>query len=281
MYMYSCTWWGSTKISMSASFTVSTTSGHATYIGVVELVVKKKLLTASILGRRQWHGRSLLLILGQCFAVTIVSWKHANGWRAPYKSAKEEDGHSFSVSTFNHERAPESRQPDNHQPSQSSICTESWLVRLPVAAGLFTFLYFHLKTSKFIYFQREARCSEHLEWENHSAWVLSWWREFSGRPLTEFWRHILSGCQVCDWGIQYHLCSTYRGLWGLVVVRLSWLSGKTLAAQARGVLGSTSGGCRPFHCLSCSNSPELFCPTPINSIPKPSPPPPPSTIPTY
>ena len=51
--------------------------------------------------------------------------------------------------------------------------------------------------------------------QNHSAWVHSWRREFSGRPLTEFWRHILSGCQVCDWGIQYHLCSTYRGLWGV------------------------------------------------------------------
>ena len=25
----------------------------------------------------------------------------------------------------------------------------------------------------------------------------------------EFWRHILSGCQVCDWGIQYHLCGKY------------------------------------------------------------------------
>ena len=79
-----------------------------------------------------------------------------------------------------------------------------------------------------IYFQHEARCFEHLEWENHSAWVLSWWREFSGQPLMEFWWHILSGCQVCDWGIQYHLCSTYRGLWGLVVVRLSWLSGRAL-----------------------------------------------------
>ena len=31
--------------------------------------------------------------------------------------------------------------------------------------GLFTFLYFHLITSKCIYFQREARCSEHLEWK--------------------------------------------------------------------------------------------------------------------
>ena len=27
---------------------------------------------------------------------------------------------------------------------------------------LFTYLYFHLITSKFIYFQREARCSEHV-----------------------------------------------------------------------------------------------------------------------
>ena len=51
---------------------------------------------------------------------------------------------------------------------------------------------------------------------NHLAWALSWWRGFSSQPLTEFWRHILSGCQVCDWGIQFHLCSTYRGLWGLV-----------------------------------------------------------------
>ena len=88
--------------------------------------------------------------------------------------------------------------------------------RLP---AFFTFLYFHLITSNFLYFQLEARYSQHLEWENHSAWVLSWQREFAGRPLTEFWRHILSGCQVCDWGIQYHLCSIYRGLWGW------WLSG--------------------------------------------------------
>ena len=69
---------------------------------------------------------------------------------------------------------------------------------------------------------------------------------FSGRPLTEFWRHILSGCQMCDWSFQYHLCSTYRGLWGLVVVRLLWLSGRALAAQARGILGSTPGDCRLF-----------------------------------
>ena len=40
----------------------------------------------------------------------------------------------------------------------------SW-VRLPATASLFTFLYFRLMTSKFIYFQHEGRCSEHLEWK--------------------------------------------------------------------------------------------------------------------
>jgi len=38
------------------------------------------------------------------------------------------------------------------------------------------------KTPTFIYFQLEARYSEHLEWENHSAWVLSWRWEFSSLP---------------------------------------------------------------------------------------------------
>ena len=40
--------------------------------------------------------------------------------------------------------------------------------------------------------------------------------------------------------------STYRGFWGLVVVRLPYLSGRALAAQARGVLCSTPAGCQPF-----------------------------------
>ena len=48
-------------------------------------------------------------------------------------------------------------------------------------------------------------------------------------------------------GIQYHLRSTHRGLWGLVVFRLLWLSARALAAQARGVLGSTPSNCRLFH----------------------------------
>ena len=48
------------------------------------------------------------------------------------------------------------------------------------------------------------------------------------------------------WMPQLHTWQAYRGLWGLVVVRLSWLSGRALAAQARGVLGSTTGNCWPF-----------------------------------
>ena len=39
----------------------------------------------------------------------------------------------------------------------------------------------------------------------------------------------------------------YRRLWGLVGVRLSWLSGRALEAQASGVLGLTPGDCWPFH----------------------------------
>ena len=54
----------------------------------------------------------------------------------------------------------------------------------------------------------------HLSWIttiiNHKKF------KFSGRPLMEFWQYMLSGCQVCDWGIQYHLCSKYRGCCGSV-----------------------------------------------------------------
>ena len=54
------------------------------------------------------------------------------------------------------------------------------------------------------------------------------------------------------WGIQSHLCSKYRGLWGLVVVQLLWLSGRALAAQARAVLGSTWSQQLPAFSLSAS-----------------------------
>ena len=78
---------------------------------------------------------------------------------------------------------------------------------------------------------------------NHSAWVFFLMRKFSGQTLAEFWWRILSGYQVRDWGIQYHLCSTYRRLLGLVIVRRSCLSGRALVAQARGVLSSPPDDC--------------------------------------
>ena len=72
----------------------------------------------------------------------------------------------------------------------------------------------------------------YLEWENHSAWVLSWWRKFSGQALTEFWRHILSGCQVCDWGIQYHLAvqiEDCEGWWSSSLIYVTMFNGCHLA----------------------------------------------------
>ena len=119
----------------------------------------------------------------------------------------------------------------------------SW-VWLLATAGFFTFLYFCLITSKFIYFQHKARCSEHLEWVNHALSMGSFLME---RPITEFWWHIwVHGYQVCGWGIQYHLCSTYGGLVVVQLFWLLWLSGRALAAQARGVLSLTPGNCWLF-----------------------------------
>ena len=57
--------------------------------------------------------------------------------------------------------ANEPWQPDNHQPSHSSICTAQ-----VVATKCLMLWAFWVR--------------------NHSAWVLSWWREFSGRLLMEF-----------------------------------------------------------------------------------------------
>ena len=50
-----------------------------------------------------------------------------------------------------------------------------------------------------------SQCSAtELQWpDNHQHSQTSMF--ISGWPLTEFWWHILSGCRVWDWGIQYHL----------------------------------------------------------------------------
>ena len=64
----------------------------------------------------------------------------------------------LSGKAYDLQSTTELRQPDNHQPSQSSIyaARESNPGHL-VAAGLFTSLYFRLLTSKSSLFQQEAR----------------------------------------------------------------------------------------------------------------------------
>ena len=52
---------------------------------------------------------------------------------------------------------------------------------------IFTIIYFLPLTSESL--QHEAKPSNHLEWQNHSAWVLSWWTEFSSQPLIDLTAH--------------------------------------------------------------------------------------------
>ena len=64
---------------------------------------------------------------------------------------------------------------------------------------------------------------------------------------------------LCYSRSQYHLCSTYRRLWGLVVVRLLWLNGRGLAAQGKGVL--TPSNCWLFTFLYfCHITPKMYFP---------------------
>ena len=59
---------------------------------------------------------------------------------------------------------------------------------------------------------------KYLEQEHLLAWALPSYREFSRQLLIGFWWHIL---RYVNKAFQYNLCSIYRGLWRLVVVRLS------------------------------------------------------------
>ena len=73
--------------------------------------------------------------------------------------------------------------------------------------------------------------------------VLFYWTTTTRRPQTLTILYI-----YCTGGTQ---CpsrkSTCRGLWELMTIWLSWLSGRVLAAQARDVMGLTPGDCQPFH----------------------------------
>ena len=60
-----------------------------------------------------------------------------------------------------------------------SCTSQVSLVQFPVTANLFTFLYFHLLTSK-LSIPMRGKSSKHLD-QN----ILSWWMEFSCQPLTE------------------------------------------------------------------------------------------------
>ena len=88
-------------------------------------------------------------------------------------------------------------------------------------------------------------------WKNHSAWVLSWWRELSGQPLMEFWRHILGGCWVCDCGSSappVHIDCEGWLLFGChSSVTEQWL-------HKPGILGSIPSSCWPFTSLYFASS---------------------------
>ena len=69
-------------------------------------------------------------------------------------------------------------------------------------------------------------------------WLMKWWICHSNfwhicsllslqskiRASLYLLQHILSGYWVCGWGIQYHLCSTYKGSGGCLAVVAQWQS---------------------------------------------------------
>ena len=111
----------------------------------------------------------------------------------------------------------------------SSICTAQVVLNASVA---------HLAATHWL-----SMC--HLEWEkplSMGSFLME--RIFRSTPNMQssdgtYW--VVARC------VTEAFSTTCARLWGLVVVQLLWLSGRKLAAQARGVLGLTPSGCRPFH----------------------------------
>ena len=121
---------------------------------------------------------------------------------------------------------------------------------------LFIFLYFHFITSKFLYFQCEAKCSEHLAFRVSKPLSMgsllmkrNFWSTLNGVLMTN--TEWLPGVQL------RHSVPPVQYIQRIVqVARLSWLSGRALAAQARGVLSLTPSNCCAglFTCLFSSDN---------------------------
>ena len=74
--------------------------------------------------------------------------------------------------------ATEPWQLNDHEPSicPAQVALNASVAHLAATASLFILLYFRLITSKFIYFQHEARCSEHCcmhVWQSKCQWEYS------------------------------------------------------------------------------------------------------------
>ena len=79
-----------------------------------------------------------------------------------------------------------------------------------------------------------GKSSKHSDRENPlSMGSLLMERIFQLTPNQVLTAHTLVAARCVTEAIQCHLCRTYRGLWGLVVVRLSYFRGRALAAQAK------------------------------------------------
>ena len=85
--------------------------------------------------------------------------------------------------------------------------------------------------------------------EDCEGWpaVVAQWQSTCGVHIEhcEGWPAVVAQWQSTSCAVHIEDCEGR-----MVVVRLSWLSGRTLVAQARGVLGSTPSDCWSFYCSS-------------------------------
>ena len=107
---------------------------------------------------------------------------------------------------------------------------------------LCTFLYFCLITSKFISSVRQDALSIYSKKKTIQYGFFLDEENFPSAPNS-----VLTVVAGCVTEAISTICTVHiEDLWELVVVWLSWFSGRALAAQARGVLVSTPSGCQLF-----------------------------------